>query len=803
MALTNTWGIDYTYKRIYWSSGTAVDTVRDLYRWLMDQFDESTAMDDTVPMSAQTPTDFTMINGWYVDEESIKTLKGGSIKSVGYDAGTYTYGIRLLKLGAGWDTLSSGDLGKTVTYSGGSPSDSGRLVGYNNTLKYMWVRVDDTGDTFANTGTAIIIDAAGTPIDQGNLLEASGTGEVLWSNVYTLGTIPTDPYPQIYIFQGGASLSEWWSTGHVDILVKVKETGNLIDSGNVTVFCRQNGDLYDNFTIDLSGAGRNPVPLAASTDLNNTTPSHFLLYDGETGGGFSAGDTIRNYTTGYGTFKAEIVSIEDWGTAGMLRLRNVTEGDLADDDDLYVSGTKRGDANGTLGDCYLEYDNESGGSFAVTNIITGQTSGAKRELVGLQDDGTDGKMVLKASEVYDDDPDYYTEYQITPTEETFDNGSGVSADVDIVVEYAVSGYGDILVAFVNGTLTVDDTTGAVVGKTVTGGTSGDTGVILAVLSSTELLLGNCTGTFHSSTEEITDNDTFAADTASPYELVEGNEVDKNFTKSPVNQYNVVVDLNGRTVLEMYEYQKFLCQENSAFQCYTCNGTTITPLDGEEYEKALAAYTTVKAAPFGTFAGGVYFGARGVWIEDMADSDIRNFQLIDSDGDTNNPPNQQTITVSNLSNNDRVAVFRDDGTGNVNKLQYTSHASNNGSGSSTFEVQENISNDTPPSGILRMRKATGVEERIAYTSWSGKIFALGSAHGGGYDDTSTAYVPFIDTTATGSSVSVNTIYIGDVDIIVRVRRYTAPPIIPFETTGTFGSTGVTIGAIRTDDTIAAT
>ena len=59
---------------------------------------------------------------------------------------------------------------------------------------------------------------------------------------------------------------------------------------------------------------------------------------------------------------------------------------------------------------------------------------------------------------------------------------------------------------------------------------------------------------------------------------------------------------------------------------------------------------VKTAPFGTFAGGKFYGARGVYVYNMAAADANNYQLTDSDGDTQSPPVTvaTTITVQDLS-----------------------------------------------------------------------------------------------------------------------------------------------------------
>src|SRR3989344_3718146 len=83
--------IDYVNKRVYHSSGTTIYTVNELYSYLMDTFDELAQMDDTIPMSAQTPTEYTLINGWFMDDTSFKYLKTGAVQTNGWTSG----GIRI------------------------------------------------------------------------------------------------------------------------------------------------------------------------------------------------------------------------------------------------------------------------------------------------------------------------------------------------------------------------------------------------------------------------------------------------------------------------------------------------------------------------------------------------------------------------------------------------------------------------------------------------------------------------------------------------------------------------------------
>lgn len=320
MAIADDWTLNYTTKTITHTTGTTIYTALALYSWLMDVFDDASQMDDDVPMSAQTPTEFTLINGWSIPAASYPFLKSGAIT-----------------------------------------------------------------DTLAND---------------------------VWANIYTLGSIVAGA--QIYIIQDEAEITPHWSTGHIDILVKIKTAGVLIAAGKLLLMIRDLGSTYDHFLVDCSAGGRNAVPLATSTDLNNQTAS----------------GTIANYsdiTTTFGTISKDL-----------------------------------------------------------------------------------------------------------------NNGNGA-----------------------------------------------------------------------------------------------------------VN-YDVTVNCAGRSLAQVYEWLKYISRYNSE--------VTLNDDEGEEYLSANAAYAEVKQAPFGTFAGGKLFGARGVWLENYDTNDAKNFQLIDSAGATQIPPNVVPVKVTSVAVGDRVAVY---------------------------------------------------------------------------------------------------------------------------------------------------
>ena len=819
MAILDDFTINYDVRKIEHTSGTTVYTANALYTAVLQAIDELGGMDDLVPMSAQTPNAYRMINGWWFDispqSNAHQYLSGGAIDSVGYDADTYADGVRrLVGLSSGWHAMVAGDIGKVIAYLGGTPTDTGTILGYDNTTYEIWVRVDDTGDTFANTGTAITVDGSTSSL----LSAASTTGEELFTNLYTIGTLATTPEPQVYIYQDGSRIDEWssltnWDRGAIDVLIQVKQMGTLVGTTNsayepgfVTVFARQYSDEYSHAVADLTGGGSAPVALGTKIDGNNTGGSHYLMCAYTTLP--AVGEVI---TGGTSTETAEVIAITDWTGTALLELGNVTGAFTASE--ALTSTTAVGvTANGTLGDTFLQYTEAT--TPVLDEVLTGQVSGAITQVKGIQDDGATGKVVGQSTVAYDVTPAYYLDFN--SSENILGGGTGDITSTALSTRVS-SGYDDIGLWFVNGYIDVSSTATFTVGKTVTGTTSTATGVVLEITSGTRLTLGNIVdgGTAWQSGETITDNGSGTSTTTSVVTL--DKNLDKQFLNETATSYNVIIDLNGRTVAELYERVKFLTGDSSVEILYplyeATGGATLAreTVNGEEYVSAYRdeddtnTYAAVTVSPFGTFAGGIFFGARGVWIEDMASADSQNYRLTDEAQTSATPPNYQSVEVTNLISGDTVMVAISDGSGSdtVDEAYFTSHATNNGTGNTTFEVQEAIANDTPTSGILRIVKAGAAasNERLAYDSWSGSIFTLSSAHAGGYDGSDTAYVPYIDTTAGATTSSVSVVYVSTRNIVARVRRSsTATKILPFDQASTFTSTGRSIAAIRTTDTI---
>ncbi len=278
------------------SAGTFYEW-RDLYSLTQNLFDEVGAialagsMAYPTPFSAQTPTDGTIKDKWYMTQSSYKNLKGGSIQSSGFDTEIY-----LLRFNAGgYVSAIAGDIYKTVV--GATSSATGKLLDYDNTAR-AW-RVRKVSGTFVANEAVSITTGTGA----GTTVTSTGvaTGEDGFANAYTVGTLA---HGNTYFAQGTTVYdgTNWYGASnvagnHIDILIKVKESGSLISSGAIVFYNRNNrdaanaldgsttGDTYDWFAADLSSFGRTPVPLTTESDLDdiltNTQALNYL--NGTTG----------------------------------------------------------------------------------------------------------------------------------------------------------------------------------------------------------------------------------------------------------------------------------------------------------------------------------------------------------------------------------------------------------------------------------------------------------------------------------------------------------------------------------------
>lgn len=116
------------------------------------------------------------------------------------------------------------------------------LNGYN---------IDDTAAQFFNFGSV-----------------SQDSGDELYTGVKTIGS-PLVIGSPIYLVQNSSKLTIFWPDGHVQVLVKCKTGGALIDSGDLRAYSRAYGQTYSDFSGNLVAGGEQPF--AISTALTDWT----------------------------------------------------------------------------------------------------------------------------------------------------------------------------------------------------------------------------------------------------------------------------------------------------------------------------------------------------------------------------------------------------------------------------------------------------------------------------------------------------------------------------------------------------
>ena len=723
MTISTEFLIDTTNKRIYHDNGTTVYTVRQLYSMLMDAFDAQGAMDDEIPMTAQTPTAYTMVNGWFIDDVSTHFLKEGAIETTGYNAAIQVVTMQ----SSGYTSCVLTDIGLTV--HSGAETDYGELLAYNNTIRKWWVR----GVTQLPISTAYHVHG-GSGIGTSSI--ASVTGEDLYANIYTLGTIEATGL--IYVSQAGAVIEEaddWWNAdAHIDILMKVKEAGTEIALGVVTIYLRVLSDLYDFYEIDLTTGGRNAVPLATFNDPDNQTViATIMAYMANIKVHFMNGTLAYETKTGADPIAYRILHNTANNATGVL---------------LDTGGGAGASGTFQLGDV-------DGITWTATNALT-----------------------ICAELAFDAQTVLFTKGDAVKNASSGETATGIVRKV-VQDPQLLGNVGILYMTDVTGTWVNDDP---------------------IFVATTQKALANIpTGLVTSTFAAVVATGAFAHDNSITKDL------DNGVGAKP---YNVVCKLGSQLVSKLYEYVKALSRRECTFSLFTSTGAAITLVEGRQYQRAVSTYALKKASPLGTFAGGTFFGSRGIWIENMIGTDVEKYSLIDANGDTQNPPTSSTIkVVSMVATNDRVLVCESTGTGQtaIKRNQYTMTTQN--TALDYVQVVDAIADDAPLTGVVRVvydyGLATEGEDIYNYISIdrapANDKFMISGVTARAYDSGDRAYNPYVDANAdAGGEKEVSVKYSGGIKYVVTRVRYKG--YVPFSVAGSFIAGTTTITAIRTTDAI---
>lgn len=731
-------------------------TVQAFYSWLMDMFDEPAYMSFPKPMKYNTPTSYTMLNGWFIDNgdesNALQYLYEGAIDTSGYADDV------LVVDADGMTNFVSTDKDKMIVET----TDVGPLLAYKNDYPVsgdarFWVRDTNSHGTIHNNDTFTTTGGTGAGTADGD----SYTGEEVYSNLYTIASFPADVSPQVYIFQQdpdgtNTRIVEWSNTdnfdrGTIDVIIPVRVGGAWIQGGSsgtngyVSAFARHGGDTFSHVDdIDLSAGARTPIALETAADEVNISSTNdnyiewYMLFDGQTSA-IAVDDVIQDVSTAAltpPTWSAEVVYVDDKGAYGCLGLRALF-GTPANNDSIFVGTTDCADVLGKAGDTYVPYDAEGGTPpTADGTVMVGGTSGAKRLLRGVYDGGTAGLLVLACQHDHSvvsgtsRDP-YYRDFQDdeqiqedgVPANYYYSSAASVSA---------VSGMSDITVGHINGTLAVNTFAGTFIeGERVTW-TGGGPAILAYSNGSSSITLANVEDETNLTNDGQTitgDLSGATCDTNGTGGLSDGNTQNYEFPlQSTGATYNVFIDGGyiyeaARTLEHIYAYLQYICSDGRDGTFYTSPaGTAIVEVEPQAYITAVTGHAISKVAPFGTLAGGVFFGAQGVWLEGMDTGDANSIKLTDNGGTLREPDTSVEVKVTNTRVDDVIVVALEDGsTGEFKKDQYTGHATLNTQGRAYFDQDAaggGFPNDTPSSGTFTVTAADELEEhRYRYSSWA--------------------------------------------------------------------------------------
>ena len=819
---------DNRQKRIEWTgSASGTRTVNALYSALQDWFDEPGQMDDGIPMSAQTPVEYTIgcidsgdTEPWYIGYETMQHLTGGAVRTTGWlHVDSTSVGVIVVPVTAN-TLVAVTDVGMDIS---GATTGAGTLLEIieAGTTDYLVIRPDDsTAAKQFTTASQTITCNTRTATQSGTV---SNTGEQIWANLYSIGTIEAKTH--IYVYQGPVdtdgerkrlvsiadATQDWWSDGHINMTIFIQDfktaAFTTIDGGYATVYARKGTCLYDSYEVPMSlvSGGRNPIPLSTAPDLDNQTGTKSITFTAASGA-YAVGNEINGDTS---AARAIITKIDNPGATQTVHyyllgdpqtdfntaVENITNVDTA------ATGTKDGNVPAAQGPALIGwFTSATIPTIAFTKTTADIDNDGNTENYGITIDCKSNPL----TEVYE-----WSKYITRRGNIAGTYTDGIAGESYIGAEVYLKYTGAV-----TGSITE--------GSDVTQETSNATGVVIAHNTVTKvLLLRNIRGMFFTdaTTATLTDNDT--------------------------------------------------------------SGTV-------EIDDSAVTFGPKKSAPMGTFAGGTFFGARGVLLANWLAADENAFQLTPIEGGTKTRPASITIEVTNLVGtdettitDDRVAVFRLTGVGGtVDKTEYSA-AGGESIGDDTLVVDGTINKDVPGKangGVLRIRDASDDYKgyRIRFASWTVSTFTLAKYEitatagtgtttivqaGGGFNanikrgdivvnngnghngisyvvsvDTDTSltifpaitgqistdvidinvlpiaidtaddvYVPLIDKLADASTAEVSLVYDAAIyfRVVVRNSAATPPPLIkilPFSTDDSSSGTDRSIATIRTPDTI---
>ncbi|KKR71715.1 MAG: hypothetical protein UU16_C0055G0001, partial [Candidatus Woesebacteria bacterium GW2011_GWA2_40_7] len=236
-----------------------------------------------------------------------------------------------------------------------------------------------------------------------------------------------------------------------------------------------------------------------------------MFYTSVSNPAYTAGTVIQDVATGGATpptWYAEIVAHTNWSaTSGYITIRGL-RGVPVSTNPIYVGASQLGTAtvNGKVGDTIVSYDTETTAPVAgdLDKPVDGSISTAERILRAFKDDGTSGKLLLQVYHTHGviDGRTYtgttrdflYKQFVDNDVITAATGGSAllnVTLDVTITPTTIISGYSDVTVAHMNGTIPVNTFSGTFqYGERITW--TGGEAIMIETNGSSIMSIGNVT-----------------------------------------------------------------------------------------------------------------------------------------------------------------------------------------------------------------------------------------------------------------------------------------------------------------------
>lgn len=216
------------------------------------------------------------------------------------------------------------------------------------------------------------------------------------------------------------------------------------------------------------------------------------------------------------------------------------------------------------------------------------------------------------------------------------------------------------------------------------------------------------------------------------------------------------------------------------------------VEGNGGGSATVGTVTSKTVPkvfLGSYTGTI-IGAFGVGID--ADDLTASDTIQDLDGDTQTPPNNVVFTVSGLVAGEDYVLVGPKDVGNAFDFdQLALSTTLSGAAETVVGCTTAIPSDTPATGTIRVELDSGIYRRVAYTSWAGMTFNIGSTDFTDPNDATAGnniFISYLDLLADDTSEAFTTIYSAPRNLYVRVRDGGGTPIKTYESAATLGAAG---------------